>query len=322
MWLDRGRQSIKAVHDDFQPFYPCNKKDERRRAFPTLVAFPISRAFRDLNAGTVYDTITKTITQPNVTERETLMGYARGTTWTPTISDAERHMIVGRAMDATTLEFLLTMCQALYVHKWSPLTTSVTAIPTDLYLHNTAAVSVYSSTPVGDNHLHWWQVDRDTPVGGLGMAFCTLQGASSEIHQAQQLSGDLYPQSDVWGDPTFLDYIRNNRYPDDMSQDKRRHLRKRATSYSCFGDKVFHTLVDGSQREVPEPKDRLNIITANHEETGHFGVLRTTYRIALKYWCECRSADLARVLSPCSTCDSVKASFNVVRPSLHPLPIE
>ena len=319
MWLDRGRQSIKAVHDDFQPFYPCNKKDERRRAFPTLVAFPISRAFRDLNAGTVYDTITKTITQPNVTERETLMGYARGTTWTTTISDAERHMIVGRAMDATTLEFLLTMCQALFVHKWSPLTTSVTAIPADLYLHNTAAVSVYSSTR---QLLHWWQVDRDTPVGGLGMAFCTLQGASSEIHQAQQLSGDLYPQSDVWGDPTFLDYIRNNRYPDDMSQDKRRHLRKRATSYSCFGDKVFHTLVDGSQREVPEPKDRLNIITANHEETGHFGVLRTTYRIGLKYWWKGRRADVERVLSHCSTCDRVKASFNAVHPSLHPLPIE
>ena len=103
MWLDQGRQSIKAAHNDFSPFYPCNKKDERRRAFPTLVAFPISRAFRDLNAGTVYDTITKTLTQPNVEERESLMGYAKGTTWTPTISEMGRHMIVGRAMDATTL---------------------------------------------------------------------------------------------------------------------------------------------------------------------------------------------------------------------------
>ena len=53
MWLDPGRETFNAVFSDFQPFYPCNKKNERRKAFPTLVAFPISRACRDLNAGTV-----------------------------------------------------------------------------------------------------------------------------------------------------------------------------------------------------------------------------------------------------------------------------
>jgi hypothetical protein len=136
---------------------------------------------------------------------------------------------------------------------------------------------------LGDENLHWWQVDRDTPAGGLGMAFASLQGASSETHQAQQLRGEKCPQSDVWGDPTFLDYIRFNKYPDDMSQEKRRHFRKRATTYSFFGDKVYHTLVDGSQREVPPPEARRDIITSNHEETGHFGVLRTMYRIGLKY---------------------------------------
>jgi hypothetical protein len=68
-WLDPGRETINAAHSDFLPFYPCNKKGERRRSFPTLVAFPISRAFRYLNAGTVYDTMSKTLTQPNVGER-------------------------------------------------------------------------------------------------------------------------------------------------------------------------------------------------------------------------------------------------------------
>ena len=71
--MDPRREIINAAFSDFHPFYPCNKKDERRRAFPTLVAFPISRAFRDLNAGMEYDTVSKTLTQPNVSERETLM---------------------------------------------------------------------------------------------------------------------------------------------------------------------------------------------------------------------------------------------------------
>ncbi len=113
MWLDPGRETFNAVFSAFHPFYPCNKKNERRRAFPTLVAFPISRAFRDLNAGTVYDTVSQTLTLPNVSEREALMGYSKGTTWTPTISSADRHMIIGKAMDATCLEFLFSMCQTL-----------------------------------------------------------------------------------------------------------------------------------------------------------------------------------------------------------------
>jgi hypothetical protein len=53
------------------------------------------------------------------------------------------------------------------------------------------------SSSEGDDMRHWWQIERDTPVGGLGMAFATLEGASSDIHLAQQLSADRYPQSDV-----------------------------------------------------------------------------------------------------------------------------
>jgi hypothetical protein len=154
------------------------------------------------------------------------------------------------------------------------------------------------------------------------MAFASLQGATSDIHHAQQLSAEIYPRSDVWGDPTFLDYIRLNKYPDDMSQEKRRHMRKRAGTCSWFGDKVYHTMADGNQREVPPADDRRDIITSNHEETSHFGVLRTTSRIGLKYWWKGRKANVERVLSMCSTCDRVKTSFNAVHPSLHPLPIE
>jgi hypothetical protein len=119
-----------------------------------------------------------------------------------------------------------------------------------------------------------------------------------------------------------LDYIRLNKYPDNMSQEKRRHMRKRAETYIWFRDKVYHTMADGNQREVPPPEDRRDIITSNHEDTGHFGVIRTTNRIGLKYWWKGRRADVERVLSVCITCNRVKASFNAVHPSLHPLPIE
>jgi hypothetical protein len=100
-----------------------------------------------------------------------------------------------------------------------------------------------------------------------------------------------------------LDYIRLSSYPDDVSQEKRRHMRKRASTYSWFVDKVHHTMVDGSQREIPPPEARRDIIMSNHEETGHVGVLRTANRIGLKYWWKGRRADVERVLSVCSTCD-------------------
>jgi hypothetical protein len=85
---------------------------------------------------------------------------------------------------------------------------------------------------------------------------------------------------------------------------------------------VYHTLVDGSQREVPPPEARRDIIISNHEETGHFGVLRTTYRIGLEYLWKGRRADVEQVLSVCDVCDRLKALFNAVHPSLYPLPIE
>jgi hypothetical protein len=104
------------------------------------------------------------------------------------------------------------MCQTLYFHKWSPHHTSVTTIPVDHNAQHQAAVSMVAPyTLAEESHSpsnakdtrHWWHIDRDTPVGGLGMAFASLQGASSDIHQAQRLSGDKYPQSDVWGDPNM-----------------------------------------------------------------------------------------------------------------------
>jgi hypothetical protein len=70
MWLEPGRETINTAISDFHPFYPCYKKDERRRAFLTLVDFSISRANRDLNAGTVNDMVSQTLTQPNLKERE------------------------------------------------------------------------------------------------------------------------------------------------------------------------------------------------------------------------------------------------------------
>jgi hypothetical protein len=160
------------------------------------------------------------------------------------------------------------------LHKWSPQQTSVTTIPISHTTQHVAAVSMVSQNMPpsdGDDTRHWWQIDRATPVGGLGMAFAALQGASSDIHHAQQLSACRYPQSDVWGDPTFLDYIRFNRYPDDMSQEKRRHMRKRASMYSWFGDKVHHTMVDGSQREVPPPDARRGIITETMRRRAMLG---------------------------------------------------
>jgi hypothetical protein len=98
----------------------------------------------------VYDTVSLTLTQLNVIERETLAGYAKGTTWTPTISNIDRHMIVGNAMDATCLDFLFTMCQTLYFNKWSPQQTSVTVIPIGHSTQNMVALSMVSRymTPV------------------------------------------------------------------------------------------------------------------------------------------------------------------------------
>ena len=78
---------------------------------PTIVSFLRSNAFRPKANGTpgegeVFNTNTEVWEEPNVEEKEALMGYAIGATAAGNVTDNQRSIRIGRALDGTTMRWL------------------------------------------------------------------------------------------------------------------------------------------------------------------------------------------------------------------------
>ena len=111
--LGPGRSLRTCMRSDQPPFHPCNVAGQPPAALPTLVAYPLSRAFCPGRAGAVWDAAKQRWDEPSPDERELALGYTQRCTAAPGVTAAERHAITGRCMDATTLQHLLATAIAL-----------------------------------------------------------------------------------------------------------------------------------------------------------------------------------------------------------------
>ena len=78
---------------------------------PTIVSYLLSNAFRPKENGTpgegqVFNIVTNTCEEPDAEEKEMLLGYSRGDTAAVGVSDEERSIRIGRALDANTMRWL------------------------------------------------------------------------------------------------------------------------------------------------------------------------------------------------------------------------
>ena len=120
--LDPGRRAQVAEHDDSTGFgcrYQCNIAGEPLRAFPTLVSYPGSYAFRDGRSGVIEDTTVfgadgrTLLTEPNAAERERCHGMNAGATAASGVTEQTRCDLLGRAMDLHTLVALISLSAGL-----------------------------------------------------------------------------------------------------------------------------------------------------------------------------------------------------------------
>ena len=78
---------------------------------PTIVSYLMSNAFRTkengaLGEGQVFNIVSNTWEEPDAEEKEMLLGYSHGDTAAVGVSDEERSIRIGRALDATTMRWL------------------------------------------------------------------------------------------------------------------------------------------------------------------------------------------------------------------------
>jgi hypothetical protein len=110
--LDPYRTPQHVYHDDQAPLAVVNRKGEPCRAFPTLVSFARSYAFKDNGPGLVWDSITQKMVEPNADERERAMGFPTSTTNVHSMSEQQRRFLLGQAMDLNCLTWIVSLVVA------------------------------------------------------------------------------------------------------------------------------------------------------------------------------------------------------------------
>jgi hypothetical protein len=110
--LDPHKAPRRVYHDDQAPLAVVNHKGEPRWAMPTLVSFARSYAFKDNGPGLVWDSTTQEMVEPNADERERVMGFPTGTTNVPGFSEHQRRFLLGQAMDANYMTWIVSLVVA------------------------------------------------------------------------------------------------------------------------------------------------------------------------------------------------------------------
>ena len=84
---------------------------------------------------------------------------------------------------------------------------------------------------------------------------------------------------------------------------------------------LYYVFTDGSKREVPRPAERTDIVRKSHDDSGHFGIKRTTSLVDTEYWWHGMYEQERLYVRRCDLCARINASFVPRDVVLHPLPI-
>ena len=335
--LDGQRVCSDVERDDKSPYHNANHKGMPRVAFPTLVAYPRSRAFLPGQPGSVtdYSQEQPVETEPNPNERERALGYWTGATAAPGVSERDRHIVTGNCMDQRCLSQLVRHCLlAAGVHPSQPfrrvpqLRTTATPPKTADPSHWGGMVAAYAclllGQPDGAPSRGEWvlQMEAVQPEPVM-MAPQRAFAGNKRLAKRAQLSE--LGMSDIHADSATLQYLRGNNLPAYFTPIMGKRVTRRAAKYrlNTAGDTetVLRIWDDGSCRTVPPPADRRAIIEHAHATSGHFGCSRTANLLLTNYWWKGIQKQTKEVVSQCAVCARVAATFNAITPELQPLPI-
>ena len=342
--LDRGRFSSAVSRDDAWPFGEANVKGQPRSAFPTLVTYHGSRAFRLGCPGAVYDQVAGAWDEPNVEERERILGYVTGATAAATLSEHDRRVITGNCMDQRALAGLIRTCLSVavpaYAQHRASVPVAVAVLPSrPTPPHRVPNPAGHMSISVFSAHLSERgytglvpefvvgpvvQAEEDSPepvAGGGKSSSATFRGNRRMAAGANEPS-----QCDIHLDTSVLGFMAYGSIPEGLTHPQIRRIIRRAKGYKVVlhpaGDMEVHRqLHNGTYREVPPPGDRVSLIQRAHHLSGHFGIRRTAHLLLLSYWWQGIMKDVAGVVGQCKVCDRVRASFNAPSPVMNPVPI-
>jgi hypothetical protein len=317
--LEHGRSPMPVVYASRPPWYPCNKVGQPREALPTLMAYEGSYSFKPRRSGSIWNESTQEHTEPTAKERELALGYAADDTAADGISELERRQVLGRCMDANTVQALFGICEAWH----------------DAAQQEAESKGVFAERPavavaaLETRHEGLQCSDGLAAALAMGSNFsnATNDMQSALVAEAQQYLAEdkLLPvggSKDPWEDDALLHLLQHGSMPEEASQAERDRLAKRAKRYSWSGGKLLQKCADGELRVVPKPGDRMELVASVHKQCGHLGVRRTIDLLSRSYQWRGMYRDVQHVVRRCEPCDRARVSFAGVNPTLTPLPVK
>jgi hypothetical protein len=308
------------------PYYSCNTPGQPQKVLPTLMAFTGSYSYRNNGVGVLTDSRNGQVIrrEPNANEREKIMGLTEDSTAAPwgegLLTNQERCSVIGSAIDMFSLQSILAITYVLsrrcvsesYAFLLSRDQEGGNPEDIDPSVKSENFYENFSEVLVSDQYL------ADDQCVAQCFALAAFADNPGENHNFR----------DVWLDTAVIEYLQgkssNEALPGSSPENNGKdvwRVRKRAKNYRWEKQKLFRILPNQSIREVPKPEDRLVIIKAAHERTGHFGTRRTVYLLLLTYWWSGIFSQVAEVVSTCLQCDQARAPSQPNNATLHNLPI-
>ena len=349
--LDGGRICAEVHRSDTPPFYPANVLGQPRSTLPTLVAYPMSRAFHQGCPGAIWQEPIQgrgdirpqpgRWTEPNPEERERALGYPTGATAAPGVSPQDRHKITGNCMDQAAISGLLrcsletalnvtTLSQMQYkpVHQHvatycCPTLPSPTQDPPDNYsTHLAPEVLRLMRCPP-----HLAAIMSVAITGGENEADAVDTDDAHAIFlrnkRLNRMARERAEKLDIHQDEPTLYFLKNQVFhPDTKTPAQIKRVTRRAKGYEVKGDLILRIQQGGYKRVVPKPGDRVKVIQEAHTATGHWGYRRTANLLMANYWWSSLIKDTQRLVSECDLCRRVSTAFNVKPNLLRPLEIK
>eukprot|EP00798_Chlamydomonas_sp_ICE-L_P025861 gene25861-biopygen20352 len=348
-FLDPGRSTTRVYISDAPPFCLANKIGQPRTALPTLVAYPLSRAFLPDKPGSIYSLQGGAWSEPRPDERERMLGYYTGATAAPGFTALQRHVLTGNCMDQRALVAIIRtsvelaapprLTDLLAYHP--PIRPQLLPASTPVLFLTTVPRFPHSSPAPSDDMPSHSRQFYGTELACM-LAVTRNASAPRRIQPAfpppsappatpliptlapgKQLDADIRLADmakeseplDIHDDQFVLEYLRRKVLGTNWSVARTRRVLARSRKYKLGSsptgaEKIIRILANTMERIVPAPSERATIIQRAHEASGHFGARRTAYLVVSSFWWQGVVKQVKALVKNCKVCDQALAYFN------------
>jgi hypothetical protein len=129
-------------------------------------------------------------------------------------------------------------------------------------------------------------------------------------------------ERDIWQDAPVMAYLQaGRRHSPGITAKEKDRIWHRSKGYRFENDVLYKPTAAGTDKVVPRPEHRVNLICRVHQDVRHYGNKKTYSLLEPTYWWARMYGQVQYEVAACTACNRAKATLKVKDPKLKPLPI-